>query len=1640
MSVAQPPGRSRTTSDSRSTSVMPGSPQSLPTEGLQPCAATAAYFLFSQGNVILSLHHDTLALDRRFEGHRDQVLFITVDNVSERGAGRLVVSYDASQTAIVWDLFTGNELSRFASFQLIRVAAWMRNGNVAFGNVKGEVILFEPSTSEHISARTIFDPITALAPAADCQTHALGYANGSILIAKLQPTFTILHTLSTSRGPSPIVSLAWHASSSKQKSDMLATQTVDGDLFLWSVSKQLGDPPRVIRSLRRSESNSTEPKWMAWSKNGRLLQYADGETWAWDVRTKHVTYEVIPTVKGLRGLANYGPTATLFTLGPDHTVQQYDVASAVMTASVQHLPQTSSSGPIPIPAAPPTTTSSPAPPSVSHCFVENKERVVSPSPKAMPAEAFTRLDPISSPLSRQSRTESVSSGASSHRHLYRHKSQITRSLYSGTTTTFSTGSPVHTFGDTSLYSGSSFRYGPGTPSVGPRSHRTGSRLRNEVLPSPEEEDFVVDLFPYIRSRLNELPYRPPRRLDDTISTPDEHRKHMLQVVFGWDGDIEGLIRDELCRHAAGTPRAIILSRWLAHIDPNLMMAMAGSVTSSYIDWMLLALSQLGPQTETKKIGRLFVQRLLASGDIHASVAVLLGLGDGSDAVEVYVSRNLYMEAILLACLIMPSEWPRLSFLVRKWGEHVVQNSQQHLALRCFACTDADPPEPWSSPSVQMTSILSDQLKSQPVLSPPLIMAPNNKPLMQPTPPAAKNQSLKLITSFSPHQESQFRFPGLASADMTPVNAPFVTPIDSAQVDTALSPGGSFRMNNSRGIGQNFSSRGGTPTYARRRLPSIGETPTDVLSPIFPVPRPMPTPGDSGSDREKEKGKASVNSEDQTAKSTSRESPELLTSARYNPADDSLKESSMTAFPKDNLASSQPASKSEASDHAQNRKPLDLGIQYTSSDQPQLPATVFKDPFSMARERKVTSPAVEQEAARNATASPGKASARSGTGASANCRNIDEYISGLDEASFYSRKPHGHDHGSDKEISRGRTERRYVEPAKRSPSSPIPMSAEDLALHSGGHTTENASEPGRKVRSGKFRSRSQPKSPRSASGRRTPKSKTDRGWTKSSSRTRSSDRGLAILDTSRQQQGREGFGVRSPSSPVPMEPHDIEDKLRFVTEDRRQRLHSMERSTARRKERSRSAARDTSDRREALRTQAKQDSGDSDAAAAAAATTGEVSSSSLHPPPSGTAGHRYSKSMAEELLMNKSFNQSTGNLSRKEQAAAELEARRLSLLRRPSAPVIPHPEDIQNFQAAYTRSRHYSEEVSPASQDSFSQRIMAKKASPSHSAKSDPNSASVRVPCTVPVGLPSTPRAMRHPKYSFGYAAEQNVPAVPSIPNNPNSLGGGGGNDNPPANPPRAMSAPIPEDVGGLPAHPHFNRQLPSTKVPNVVIPQRRQASPYVQQQQQASTSVNIDNRSGNDANHTPPILPELQHLQTVPPPPPPPQPPHEATDVSPSGSEQRHSFASGSGVGTINIAIDNTSVENTGYGVNNIPQRSETTNSMHNHSGSISMSAGNNNSINSGGHTSDNNARFSVSAPGSSAPTETHRRGRSINENLHSRIRTITERMRSTSRNRGVSRTRSPQNAGADKDGNGNAGGLVEMPYESVKMVAIDKT
>jgi hypothetical protein len=62
--------------------------------------------------------------------------------------------------------------------------------------------------------------------------------------------------------------------------------------------------------------------------------------------------------------------------------------------------------------------------------------------------------------------------------------------------------------------------------------------------SPEESKKTqnMDLFPFTKARLSDVPFRPTELGPER--TPDDLRLNMLKVVFGWDNDIDELIRDE----------------------------------------------------------------------------------------------------------------------------------------------------------------------------------------------------------------------------------------------------------------------------------------------------------------------------------------------------------------------------------------------------------------------------------------------------------------------------------------------------------------------------------------------------------------------------------------------------------------------------------------------------------------------------------------------------------------------------------------------------------------------------------------------------------------------------------------------------------------------------------------------------------------------------------------------------------------------------------------------------------------------------------------------------------------------------------------------------------------------------------------
>jgi hypothetical protein len=59
---------------------------------------------------------------------------------------------------------------------------------------------------------------------------------------------------------------------------MLAAQTIDGDLRVWSIPKVHGaDQPSIIRVLSQAEGDGLNSAcWFGWSKMGRIVQYSNG--------------------------------------------------------------------------------------------------------------------------------------------------------------------------------------------------------------------------------------------------------------------------------------------------------------------------------------------------------------------------------------------------------------------------------------------------------------------------------------------------------------------------------------------------------------------------------------------------------------------------------------------------------------------------------------------------------------------------------------------------------------------------------------------------------------------------------------------------------------------------------------------------------------------------------------------------------------------------------------------------------------------------------------------------------------------------------------------------------------------------------------------------------------------------------------------------------------------------------------------------------------------------------------------------------------------------------------------------------------------------------------------------------------------
>ena len=1410
------------------------------------------------------------------------------------------------------------------------------------------------------------------------------------------------------------------------------------------------------------------------------------------MRTKHVTFDPIPTLENIRGLSVYGPGASLFTLGANNTVQQFDLnAPAMMVANVQHPANL-------LPPSPPISleerdkgqsgNQSEAESSLSvpiHADIsESDEDRRSPFARLARAEADSDdLDPYrtASPVSSRSRSSfSMSSGGSqtpgysSRRRAPSVTSRaVTEGTYiSGTSSVRSSQAPSYDKRERDSYStASSLSMGSATHY---KSRRKPSRLRHEVPRSPEVDTKVHDLFKYTRSRLSDVPYKHTYASDNKSMTNDDLRRQMLNVIFGWNGEVEDLIRDEISRHPQGSPARILLAKWLGDIGADFIADNSQHMTTS--DWMILALSGVGNQASQHKIGRAYTQRLLETGDVHAASAIMIGMGDYNDAIEIYVSHKRYMEALLLTCLFFPAVWERQEAIVKKWGEWAILHSQQQLAIRCFACTGKESSEPWTSPSaVQITFQSLSGSAIQDVLSPPL--SPPLAMNLGPQRSIAKTSALKLITSFGdPSAKAKF----FASNDggVTPLAAG-VTPI----ADSAVSPGGGNGDPTTAVLRPSNKSVYNTPAsarplgFSRQRLPSIGETPDtasrDVLVSLASAGFPsaglssagFPSAGLSSAGLSTGGlSTFSTSSEIHVGRNDRLRVNDL--SARSTPANDG----------RDSYRPPMPLSPSPQAVQA-----LMEGPRVRNGSRSRIPEglDLHLGMFGENPIDRVTTP--EQSASSAAKyhwpkrRGPGSVASSVTSGSSSVVRghhhrhqhggkSLDDYIHSLDAAQNQraarasSRDGRdGHDgrdgrtsgrdssrsrkDGRDASQERGRVSSRGrftpVGP-KRSPTSPVPMSPEDLinlvpssdVLYREMKPRES-SEP-RLARKPTPDVRDASK-PRSRQGSRTRAGSQGPGRATSQDRRHRSPEGRtgSGMDGRGRTNLREGSSVRSPSSPLPMSPGA--DLLHGSSDEEEYRRAVEAKENFRRKHdgsANRNRSRDPMSPASVRSGKSHGKEGTQDRSDAGRRSHNRESSEQRgrnRPPPLTTTSPAPLRLVLEK---------STGDLRtmkderqlKKEAAARELEERRKSLARRPQAPVIPHPDELSPVSTRPSQGLFDLPSPAPSFVTLGSATYVPPQAKelPLRAASTGPLEAAKNSGMYANrgphIGLPATPKAMRLVLGSeSGWSSDVPVPPIPatfaqaspalSLRSNPSP------NKVSPKASPRTVPGPKQEEAPPVslatllpstvytppPTHSSLQVRPPIARsmsvplsppdvvsLPATAFNAGSRGMPRGHHLRKSSTGEAAALISGRRPSHdsqlvppppppapAPPLLKELQHLAAPPPPPPAPLPPY-AAGRSPMTPSRMHP-------GMVEVITDED------HGLSSAPAGvapagvaipiSETT--------------------------------VPIIAPPAPPSSRGHMRGRSSTDNsIGARLSRATERMRSASRGRiqrDPSRTKSPE-------------------------------
>lgn len=1067
--------------------------------------------------------------------------------------------------------------------------------------------------------------------------------------------------------------------------------------------------------------------------------------------------------------------------------------------------------------------------------------------------------------------------------------------------------------------------------------------------------------------------------------------------------------------------------------------MIGSESMTSMDWMFLALSSMG--NSQKKVAESFVQRLLEKGDIHPAVAILIGLGETADAIEVYVSSRYYMEAVLLTCLIYPRDWQRISHLVRKWGETAVVEKQPDLAVRCFSCTSMEASEAYLSPRSQDPAYAQVMGALSPPLSPP------GSSINQRLRP--ENAGLKLMTSFQGNKPS-------------PQTAVGVTPI----AESAMSPGG-LKPRRFDPTSARTATPGG---YARNRLPSQSGRDRSILANATPLATtarsalPLTAVQASRDQFGRPSSRASrAQSISSASSASSARSARSMRSAAnrdedVRPAIPLPTLSPMTYNPEVPKKAPLPSpahgvfdelrSRERSRNGSRTRKPDNLYLDMQDDIVEAGPETGMTPNTGYETATTEATTASRLTAERLAAPSPPLTGVSHVSMASAKVRSIDKYINSLQEANYYhqeqrradkdrasSREPRGgsRTRGRDRSETRepqvqpreprGRAGVRYIKSSKRSPSSPVSMSPDDPALQVTRETFDDENfyrvtspvEPILARGRSKERPRGNSKQRSSSKTSKRPESpgsvRTGRSFSKVKSlkppsRHASPDRNLLSEGRGRSQL-REGSFTRSPSSPLPMsaqaqfyrDDDDLDDKVHSAgSGDDRERDGERVGDRVRKRSSSRRAeGRSTSNRRDGGspdRFRARERSRSRNPARDPLPDLQEDGLLDALALPK-TSTRTASRSRMPRLQTNLTHDGVTGHdraLTRKEIAAKELEERRLSLARRTPGGV-SHPDDIEKNRSPLLARSPLAMDVSRSQSHTPMSAVDNRRYDfPAPQANVTGTSTS-----SVPIGLPATPRAMRHPKYMTADPNDvEDLPAVPEVPSNfsqQHEESSKQPEDNTlllPAttfgqkSPSRSASVPMERMVGQRRGSVDSNISAHARK--NSTANPASQMIPSIDETISDDQVVIIEDPTSPQAE--PPLLPELQHLAGPPPPPPPPS------------MHQRPKTAGGDR-GVISIAIDG-----------NAPLE------RHGTPGTASTTTGTVPTLSSSRTTTP--AVDSIrQTPTPSQSPQAHRRGRgSVGGDLGSKFRNVRDRMRSTSRNRVKSPAHEPS--------------FTPSPYESV--------